>query len=263
MGPFLGEAALAIDAAIPTRALDKIASMKDNAIQSIPGFAEPFSSLSHLIGALVFALLAFFLIRRGRGDSTRIVSLSVFAVSSVSLLSMSGVYHLLMPGGTARAVLMRLDHAAIFVLIAGTFTPIHAILFRGWWRWGMLAIIWTAAIAALVFKTVFFSGFPQALGVVMYVGLGWLGAISAIALWQRFGFRFVRPLLWGGLAYTIGPMVGFISEPVLISGIVGAHELFHVAVLMGLGFHWYFIDRISAASELSCDWPKYWQARKV
>jgi channel protein (hemolysin III family) len=237
--------------------------MRDNAIHSIPGFAEPFSSLSHLIGALVFASLAFFLIRRGRGDSASIVSLSVFALSSVFLLSMSGVYHLLMPGGTARAVLMRLDHAAIFVLIAGTFTPIHVILFRDWWRWGMLAIIWTAAMAALVFKTVFFSGFPQVLGVVMYLGLGWLGAISAIALWQRFGFRFVRPLLWGALAYTIGTVVEFISEPILIPGVVGAHELFHVAVLVGLGFHWYFIDRLSAAPELSRGRARYWWAWKV
>jgi channel protein (hemolysin III family) len=223
----------------------KIVHVTDYAIYPIPGFAEPFSSLSHLIGALVFASLTFFLVRRGRGHGASIVSLSVFAFSSVFLLSMSGVYHLLMPGGTARAVLMRLDHAAIFVLIAGTFTPVHIILFRDWWRWGMLGLIWIAAITALVLKAVFFSGFPDALGVALYVGLGWLGAVPGIALWRRFGFGFIRPLLWGALAYTIGPVVGAIYKPVLIPGVIGAHELFHIAVLMGLGFHWYFIHRLA------------------
>jgi channel protein (hemolysin III family) len=215
-----------------------------DAIYPIPGFAEPFSSLSHLVGALVFAWLAFFLIRRGR-DPGSIVSLSIFAFSSVFLLTMSGVYHLLTPGGTARAVLMRLDHAAIFVLIAGTFTPIHVILFKGWQRWGMLGLIWVAAILALVLKTVFFSGFPDALGVALYLGLGWLGVLSGIALWRRFGFGFVSPLLWGALAYTIGPVIGSMSTPVLIPGVIAAHELFHVAVLLGLGFHWYFIYRLA------------------
>lgn len=226
--------------------------MRESAIYSIPGFAEPFSSLSHLLGALVFTLLAFFLIR-GRGDGASTISLGVFAFSSVFLLSMSGVYHLLMPGGAARTVLMRLDHAAIFVLIAATFTPIHMILFRGWWRWGMLALIWIAVVTALVFKTVFFSGFPHALGVALYLALGWLGAISGISLWRRLGFSFVRPLLWGALAYTIGPVVESLSEPVLIRGIVGAHELFHIAVLIGLGFHWYFIYRLAGCPSVAGD----------
>jgi channel protein (hemolysin III family) len=173
----------------------------DNVIYSIPGFAEPFSSLSHLVGALVFAWLAFFLIRRGRGHRSSLISLSVFAICSVFLLSMSGVYHLLVPGGTAHAVLRRMDHAAIFVLIAATFTPIHIILFRGKWRWGMLGLVWGTGMIAGVLKMVFFNGFPDALGVALYLGLGWLGAISGIALWRRYGFGFVGPLLWG-----YGPM---------------------------------------------------------
>jgi len=225
--------------------LQNIVRLTNNAVYSIPGFADPFSSLSHLIGAFVFACLAFPLIHRGRGNGGSVASLSIFAFSSVFLLSMSGVYHMLMPGGTARAVLQRLDHAAIFVLIAGTFTPIHIILFRGWCRWGMLALIWIVAITALVLKTVFFSGFPNALELALYLGLGWLGAVSGIALWRRFGFGFVMPLLWGGLAYTIGSVMGFAYNPVLIPGVIGAHELFHVAVLIGLSFHCCFIHRLA------------------
>ena len=115
------------------------AMLEPDRVFSIAGFSDPVSSLSHLAGAMVFALLSIILLQRGRGDFGRMASLSVFAFSSVLLLSLSGVYHLLTPGTAGREVLQRLDHAAIFVLIAGSFTPVHAILFRGAWRWGMLA----------------------------------------------------------------------------------------------------------------------------
>ena len=86
-------------------------------VLSIPGFSDPVSSLSHLGGAVLFAVLGGFLIFRGRGDWRRVVALAIFVFSCVLLLSLSGVYHLLSPGTAGRSVLMRLDYAAIFVLI--------------------------------------------------------------------------------------------------------------------------------------------------
>jgi channel protein (hemolysin III family) len=212
----------------------------------IPGFSDPISSLSHLAGAFVFAVLGGFLIARGRGDARRVLSLVVFAVSCVLLLSLSGVYHLLTPQTAARGVLLRLDHAAIFVLIAGSFTPVHAILLRERWQRCLLAGIWAAAIAGLVLKTVFFDTTPQWLGLGMYLGLGWLGVISTVALARRFGVRFILPLVWGALAYTVGALVDFLGWPVLVTGVIGPHELFHVAVLAGISFHWAFIHSIAA-----------------
>jgi channel protein (hemolysin III family) len=213
---------------------------------SIPGFSDPVSSLTHLAGAVVFAILSAFLIARGRGDARRVISLAVFALSCVLLLSFSGVYHLLSPGTAARSVLMRLDHAAIFVLIAGSFTPVHVILLRGLWHWHLLAWIWLAAITGLVLKTVYFDATPQWLGLLMYLGLGWLGLISTIALARRSGVRFVLPLVWGALAYTIGAVAEFLRWPVLVAGIVGPHEVFHLAVLAGISFHWAFVREIAA-----------------
>ncbi len=215
---------------------------------SIAGFTDPASSLSHLAGAAVFAVLAVLLLRRGRGDTGRMVALSVFAFSCVLLLSFSGVYHLLAPGTDERAVLKRLDHAAIFVLIAGSFTPVHVILFRGAWRWGMLTVVWGAALAGLILKTAFFSSVPESLGLAMYLGLGWLGIFSGIALARRYGFRFIRPLLWGAAAYTVGAVAEFLRWPVLLAGVVGPHELFHLAVLAGISCHWAFILRIAAGA---------------
>jgi channel protein (hemolysin III family) len=208
---------------------------------SIPGFSEPFSSLSHLAGAAVFAWLGVSLVRRGRGDGVRMASLVVFAFSCVLLLSLSGVYHLLSPSGVPRYVLHRLDHAAIFILIAGSFTPVHAILFGGAWRWGMLAIVWTMAITALTLKTVYFDSMPEWLGLLLYLGLGWFGLVSGVAMARRFGFRFILPVVWSALAYTFGALADFLHWPELVPGIFGAHELFHIAVLAGIAFHWKFI----------------------
>lgn len=215
---------------------------------SVPGFSDPFSSLTHLAGAAVFACLGVRLVRRGQGDLRHTASLTIFAVSCVLMLSMSGVYHLLSPGGAARDVLQRLDHAAVFVLIAGSFTPVHAILFRGPWRWGMLAGIWALAIAGLTLKTVYFTEMPEALGLMLYLGLGWLGVVSWALLWRRFGLRFALPALWGALAYTLGALVDFQRWPVLVPQILEAHELFHLAVLGGISFHWMFIHSFAACA---------------
>jgi channel protein (hemolysin III family) len=82
----------------------------------------------------------------------------------------------------------------------------------------------------------------------MYLGLGWLGLISTIALARRFGVRFVLPLVWGALAYTIGAVAEFLAWPVLVHGIVGPHEVFHLAVLAGVSFHWSFVRGIAAGA---------------
>jgi len=218
---------------------------------SIPGFSDPVSSLSHLAAAVVFAILSVNLIARGGGDARRVASLAVFAFSAVLLLSLSGVYHLLSPGTVERRVLLRLDHAAIFVLIAGSFTPVHVILLRDLWHWHLLAWIWVAAIAGLVLKTAYFDATPEWLGLLMYLGLGWLGVISTVVLARRSGVRFVLPLVWGALAYTIGALVDFAGWPVLVAGIVGPHEVFHLCVIAGISFHWAFIRGIAGLAESS------------
>jgi channel protein (hemolysin III family) len=216
---------------------------------SIPGFSDPISSLSHLVGAVAFLILGGFLIARGGNDWRRVASLAVFAFSCVLLLSVSGVYHLLTPETAARSVLMRVDHAAIFVLIAGSFTPVHAILLTNRWHWHLLALIWIAAVAGITLKTVYFDAVPAWLGLLMYLALGWLGVISTVALAHRFGTRFVLPLVWGALAYTIGALVDFLNWPMLIAGVAGPHEIFHLAVLAGISFHWAFIRSIAGGGQ--------------
>jgi len=197
--------------------------------------------MTHLFSAAIFLLLGLRLIHRGRDSLIKAISFGVFVFSSVFLLSMSGVFHLLEPQGNARDVLQRLDHAGIFFLIAGTFTAVHSVLFRGIWRWGMLLIIWAIAIASITLKTIYFHDLSEWLGLSLYLGMGWLGAITGVLLYRRFGFAFIKPLVYGAMAYTAGAVIEFIRIPALIPGVIGPHEIFHIAVLAGLGYHYVFI----------------------
>ena len=218
--------------------------MGDIDAYAIPGFREPVSCLTHLLAAPLFAVLGCLLVRRGRGHWGRTASLVVMALSTVFLLSMSAVYHLL-GAGAGRNVMLHLDVAGVFALIAGTVTPVHAILFQGFNRWAPLLLIWSAAAAGITLRTIFSDRLPPAVGDGIFLLLGWGGLISFWLLRKRFGFAFVQPLLWGGLAYTLGVAVLGLNWPVLIPGVVGAHELWHVAVLAGLGFHWQFVFRFA------------------
>ncbi len=221
-------------------------------IQSIPGFTHPFSSLTHLIGAGVFALLAIPLWRRCGGFPLCQTTTAIFSFTVVLLLSMSGVYHLLSTKGIAHEVLARLDHAAIFALIAGSFTPLQPLFFRSvWGRWGMLALVWILAITGIVIKVIFFDSIPEFLGLAFYLGLGWLGLGSGIALARRHGLKYIQPLLLGGIAYTIGAMADYARWPTLSPGVIGPHEIMHLGVLAGIAsFWWFFFSRIRQCNNL-------------
>jgi len=219
-----------------------------SAIYPLLGFAHPLSSITHLLGAIFFTYQAIPMIRRGKGSSIRLISLAVFSGSCIFLLLVSGVYHLLTTTGAPHTVFQRLDHAAIFLVIAGTFTPIHCILFSGFLRWGFLAIVWVLAISGLIVKTIFFTSIPEWLGLSFFLGLGWMGLLMGFHLWRRYGFTFIRPLVLGGIFYTVGAIIEYHQRLTILPGIIGPHEILHVAVLLGIGFQWWFIvkalDRI-------------------
>ncbi len=209
-------------------------------IYPIPGFEDPFSSLSHLFAVPVFLVWGILVIKRHGTTLTRWISLLILTMTTVFLLSMSGVYHLL-GHGTARAVLKQLDIAGVFALIAGTATPIHAVVFKGVWRWAPLWTIWTVAVAGITLRSIYSESLPLAAGTAIFLVMGWGGLVTTWLVWREFGFRFARPLLEGGMAYSVGAAVIISHWPTMIPGIIGPHEIWHVAVLAGLTLHWLFI----------------------
>lgn len=210
-------------------------------VHPIPGFYEPFSTFSHLIGAGVFAGLGAKLLHKARGSKVRVAYLSVYVFCSVFLLAMSGVYHLLAADTTGRAVLGRLDYAAIFTLIAGTHTPVQGLFFRGVARWLPLALMWSAVATGVTMFSIYYHDLPRGLGNGVFLLLGWIAAVSGLVLWKRLGTRPMRLLLGGGVAYSVGALLMGFGWPTLIPGVIGPHELWHVAVLVGMGLHWRFL----------------------
>lgn len=209
------------------------------------GCREPFNCFSHLIGAAVFAGLAPNLIHRGRGSWVRVISLSIMAGASVLLLLISASYHLFWPG-PIREIMLRCDVAAVFVLIAASMTPGHAILFSGLSRWGSLALIWTVAIGGIIWRILFCENTPGAAGIAFFLLFGWASVISAAVLWIRYGWSFIRPAVCAGLSYTVGAIVLVLHRPILVPGYIGAHEIWHIAVLAGIGFQWRFITQFAS-----------------
>jgi channel protein (hemolysin III family) len=214
-------------------------------IESIPGFSEPFSAISHLLAAGIFLIVGITLLVRGHESAGKSLAFLLYVFAVVFALSMSGVFHLLAPNSVAKAVFQRLDHAAIFFLIAATYTPVHLIVFRGMMRWGVLLIVWAVAITGIVLKSIFFVAIPEWLGLSLYLSLGWFGIFSTYHLFRRFGFNFIKPIVYGALAYTCGGVMEFLRIPILIPEVIGPHELFHVLVLLGISMHWLFIRGIT------------------
>lgn len=210
-------------------------------IIAIPGFSEPVSSWTHLLAAGAGLVGAFYLYYKGRGNPMRVMALMGYSLSLIFLFSISGVYHLLDPAFFPSQVLQQIDHAAIWTLIAGTFTPIHIILFCGLWRWGILSIVWIIAITSLVLEMVFFNDIPQWVSLSGYLGLGWIGVFTARHFIDTYDDASVHLLWLGGLAYSIGALFEFLYWPIPLPGVIESHEIFHLLVILGAFLHWLFI----------------------
>lgn len=228
------------------RAMIDLAAMAGQPqIQHLPGLAEPFNAISHLLAAALFVYLGWKLLRRGHAHRASLTFLAIYSVSCIVLFISSSLFHTFPRGGAVGEVMERLDHGAIFLLIAGTFTAVHGVMFSGWFRWVPLIIVWIVAAAFITLKTVYFEALPEWLGLTFYLGLGWSVALTAIPIFQRHGFVYLAPLFYGGIAYSAGALMEFMGWMVVIPGVIHAHELWHVAVLIGALMHWRFVWNVA------------------
>ena len=214
------------------------------------GLNDPVSSLSHLLAAIAALGGAYFLYRKGRGDTLRSTSLLIFSASLLFLFSMSGVYHGL-PPGPWRAVFRRLDYAGIWIVIAGSATPVHVLLFTGRWRWGLIALFWIMALTSLVLIDVYFSRLPYWSIILAYVGVSSLGGITYAHITARYGWKETALLFLGGIAYASGAVIDWLNGPVILTGVFGAHEIFHILVIVGAVMHWCFVYNWAGRQDIS------------
>lgn len=197
---------------------------------------DPMSALTHFIGFLGVIPAFIFLLEKAE-TKLQMVGFVVFGISLMLLYGASTIYHTLKLSAEKTAILRRIDHMMIFVLIAGTYTPICLVTLAGKWGTILLAAIWGIAIAG-VFMKIFWMGAPRWLSTTIYVVMGWLSLTAFVPLMNAVGWGGFGMLLGGGIAYTVGALIYALKKPNLaILKNFGFHEIFHVFVMIGSAFH--------------------------
>lgn len=152
----------------------------------------------------------------------------IYGLASVLLYLTSSSYHVFARSPQARRIMQRADHSMIFVLIAGSFTPIAVLGVSTPLKWPALAIVWTGALAGIVLKVVALDRYPR-LGGAMYIVVGWAGAIILPAMWDRPAT--LALVAAGGLLYTAGAILFALRRPILSERWFGYHEVWHAFVV--------------------------------
>lgn len=203
---------------------------------------ELFNSITHLVGTVMAVVGTSVLITtaafHGAG-ARQLVALSVYGAMMVVLYLSSTLYHSLNPG-RAKQVFHVFDHCAIYLLIAGTYTPFTLVTLRGPWGWSLFAIVWALA-AAGVAKDVFLHGRYRAVSVVLYLVMGWLVVVAFGPLKQALPMDGIWWLVAGGIVYTAGVLFFALSKRVL-----HMHGVWHLCVLGGSMCHYVAVFRYVA-----------------
>lgn len=198
---------------------------------------EWFNSITHLIGAALALIgLVLLVVSAARqGDPWKIVSFSIYGSTLLLLYTFSTLYHSLK--GKTKKVFHKLDHLAIYLLIAGNYTPFTLITLRGVWGWSIFGAVWGLAIAGIILDSLPQKGQGQRiLPLIIYIFMGWLIIIALKPLLRNLTLTGLVWLLTGGVFYTVGVIFYFFDERVR-----HFHGIWHLFVLAGSIIHYFTV----------------------
>ena len=197
---------------------------------------EPVNSLTHWGGAILALVGLIALLIIGWDTPAKIISFTIYGVSLIFMFSASATYHMVRVKDKALEIFRKIDHAAIYVLIAGTYTPFCINAFEGFWKWGMLSIIWSLALIGIVVK-IFYIRAPRWLNAGIYIVMGWLSVLSAGEMLAALPAWVFIWLITGGVIYTLGAIVYMTKIFNFKPGVFGFHEIWHIFVLLAAAAH--------------------------
>jgi hemolysin III len=203
-------------------------------------FREPFNGLSHLFGAILSLIGFVYLMVRGWGDSTRVIAYLIYGISLVLLFSASAAYHLTHANDRVMLVLRKFDHTAIYLLIAGSYTPMCLIFFEGFWRFGMLTIIWSMALIGIIVKLCVIKA-PRWVTAGLYLLMGWTCVMAIGEMIRTMPAGAFVWLILGGLFYTVGAVIYITRKLDFKPDVFGFHEVWHIFVILGAASHFIMI----------------------
>jgi hemolysin III len=178
----------------------------------------------------------------------RPVGAAVFAASVAACFGASALYHRVTWQPRMRLWMRRVDHAGVYLLIAGTYTPVGLLALSGGWRFGVLGVVWTGAAAAILLKFIW-VGAPKALAAGIGIALGWVAVVALPKLVTAIDAAGVVLLVIGGLLYTAGAIVYARRRPDPFPTVFGYHELFHALTIVAVACQYvaiaFFVIRAS------------------
>lgn len=200
---------------------------------------EPVNSLTHFVGILLSIAGLVALIVLSAGEPWRTVSFAIYGFALVLLYTASTLLHALRVGAKSLRWLRTFDHAAIFILIAGSYTPITLVTLqqgKATWGWVLFGLVWGVALLGVVFKLVWLEA-PRWLSTALYLLMGWLALVAIVPIVQTLPLGGVVWLVLGGLFYSVGAVIYGLKKPDWFPGLLGYHELWHLFVLAGSACH--------------------------
>ncbi len=204
----------------------------------------PIRTLIGIIAVFVSAVASILLVYRATTEGTvwQVVSFSIYATSLIALWTVSTLYHSLNVSNAANRTLEQLDHAMIYFLIAGTYTPICLIVLRGGWGWSLFGINWGLAITGIILKLVFRQP-PRGVVIlffVFYIIMGWLIIVAWVPLVSVLAKGGIFWLVLGGIFYTVGAVI-FNIKRLNFTPQLGSHEIWHLFVMAGSFSHYWLM----------------------
>lgn len=197
---------------------------------------DPGSAITHFIGMLMAAFAATPLLIRAASnpDKIHLISLSIFIVSMILLYGASATYHTLNLSEHTNRILRKIDHCMIFVLIAGSYTPVCMIVLGGKVGYTLCAIVWSIAIAGIILK-LFWITCPKWFSSVLYITMGWVCVLAFTQILNALSPAAFGWLLAGGIIYTVGGIIYALKLPLFNARhkYFGSHEIFHLFVMGG------------------------------
>ena len=208
-------------------------------------FKDPISGLMHVVTAAAALVGVLVLVAASPPALAARLALLVYGLSLVLMFTASSLYHLVKTSPARELWLRKLDHTAIYLLIAGTYTPVCVIVLSGAWRWGLLLAIWLLALLGIALKLVYMKT-PRWLTVVLYMVMGWLGVVGFGPLLAALPPAAFGWLLAGGLLYSVGALIYATRRLDLWPGVFGFHEIWHIFVSAAGAAHYIFMLRYVA-----------------
>jgi hemolysin III len=208
---------------------------------------QPVSGLTHLAAAALAVAGLVALLLLGESAWWMRLALAVYGAALIAMFSASSAYHLVVARPEVTRVLRKLDHVAIYFLIAGTYTPVCLHFFTGTWRWALPALVWALALLGAALKLAFIQA-PRGVTAGVYLLMGWL---SVVAIGEMLSTMPPGALAWlfaGGAFFTLGALVYIFKRPDFLPGVFGFHEVWHIFVILGCLSHYVLIAAYVAAA---------------